>query len=51
MPVPFGTDVRVQFGEPIARRPDEDPTEVLERCRAFAQDTLDEWHRSSANST
>ena len=51
MPVPFGTDVRVRFGEPIARHPDEDPTEVLEQCRQFAQDTLDDWHRGSAEPT
>ena len=51
MPVPFGTDVRVRFGEPIARHPDEDPAEVLEQCRQFAQDTLDDWHRGSHEPT
>lgn len=47
MPVPFGTRVRVRVGTPIERTPDENPSEVLERCRAFAAATLGEWHTGS----
>ncbi|MDJ0790635.1 MAG: lysophospholipid acyltransferase family protein [Acidimicrobiia bacterium] len=47
MPVPYGTDVRVRFGAPIERHADEDPAEILERCRVFAQATLDEWHHDA----
>lgn len=37
-PVPFGARVRVRFGEPIPRRPDEDPAEILERCFEWASE-------------
>lgn len=47
LPIPFGTSVRVRFGTPIVRSRDESPEEVLERCRTFALDTLDAWHRGS----
>lgn len=46
-PIPFGTDVRVRFGEPIAREPDEDAAAIASMCRAFAEATLDAWHRGS----
>jgi len=49
-PIPFGTDVRVRFGEPIARTPDEDAEAIAARCRDFTQSTLDEWHRGSERS-
>jgi 1-acyl-sn-glycerol-3-phosphate acyltransferase len=46
-PVPFGTHVRVAFGEPIPRRPDEDAEAVLERCREWAEMMLDSWDGGS----
>lgn len=47
-PVPYGTDVRMRFGDPIARSPGEDPAVVVAGCRAFAEATLEEWHRGQA---
>lgn len=46
-PIPYGAAVRVRFGEPIARREDESPTEVLDRCRTWIETTIDGW-RSEA---
>lgn len=46
-PIPYGTKVRVRFGEPILRRPGESPVEVLDRCQAWIAETLQEWR--SAN--
>ncbi len=43
-PIPYGTHVRVRFGEPIDRSPDEEPREIVERCAAWAQGVLEEWH-------
>jgi 1-acyl-sn-glycerol-3-phosphate acyltransferase len=42
-PIPYGTRVRVRFGDPIQRTPDEDPAEITQRCARWAQDVLDEW--------
>jgi 1-acyl-sn-glycerol-3-phosphate acyltransferase len=47
LPVPFGTQVRVAFGEPIRRSPDEDPQVVLEQCRKWAAETLTRWNEES----
>jgi 1-acyl-sn-glycerol-3-phosphate acyltransferase len=44
-PIPYGTRVRVRFGEPIERTPDEDAGEITERCASWAQNVLDEWKR------
>ena len=46
-PVPFGTHVRVAFGEPIHRSADEDPEAVLEQCRTWAVETLAGWNEGS----
>ena len=43
LPVPFGTHVRVAFGEPIRRDTDEDPQVILEQCRMWASETLTRW--------
>lgn len=43
-PIAWGTKVRVRFGTPIERRPDEDPAVVIEECRQFAEATLSDWH-------
>lgn len=48
LPVPYGTRVRVRFGEPIARVPGEDADAIIERCRAFTAATLEEWHTGTA---
>jgi len=45
-PIPFGTRVRVKFGEPIPRTGEEDPEEIVEYCRQWAVDQLVSWHRS-----
>ncbi len=44
-PVPFGTQVNVAFGTPIPRTPDEDPEDILDRCQAWSNDTLDRWSK------
>lgn len=41
-PVPFGTTVRVRFGEPIPRKPG-DSAEMIERAESFIGATLEEW--------
>ncbi|MFV1999431.1 MAG: lysophospholipid acyltransferase family protein [Acidimicrobiia bacterium] len=51
LPVPFGTRVRVRFGEPIFRSTDENPEAVVEQCRSWADEVLDSWHQGSAPST
>ncbi|MDH3499311.1 MAG: 1-acyl-sn-glycerol-3-phosphate acyltransferase [Acidimicrobiia bacterium] len=47
MPVPFGTQVRVYFGDPIDRTPDEDLDATLDRVRQEIAATLHRW-RSTA---
>lgn len=42
-PVPYGAAVHVRFGEPIARVRGESPTEILERCRVWIEETIGEW--------
>jgi 1-acyl-sn-glycerol-3-phosphate acyltransferase len=42
-PIPYGTTVRVRFGEPLFRRPGESPVEILDRCQAWISQTLQEW--------
>ena len=49
-PVPFGTRVRVRFGEPIERRPDEDRMALLARTRAEIEATLEGWRAEEAAS-
>lgn len=46
-PIPFGTRVRVRFGDPIARSPEEDRRRVLESMRDEIAATLDEWRDDS----
>jgi 1-acyl-sn-glycerol-3-phosphate acyltransferase len=42
-PVPFGTTVRMYFGDPIERHRDEDPDALLERARGEIAAKLEEW--------
>jgi 1-acyl-sn-glycerol-3-phosphate acyltransferase len=42
-PVPWGVRVRVRIGAPIARRPGEDPLELLDRVRDEIGATLAQW--------
>lgn len=42
-PIPYGTRVRVRFGDPIEREPDEDPAEIVQRCAQWADGVLEEW--------
>ena len=51
LPVPFGTRVRVRFGEPISRSGDEEPAAIVNQCHSWASDVLDSWHQGSAPST
>ena len=44
-PIPFGTRVRVKFGEPIPRTPAQDAIEITQRIERWAVDQLAEWHR------
>jgi 1-acyl-sn-glycerol-3-phosphate acyltransferase len=46
-PIPFGTRVRVMFGEPIERDSEEDPEAIAERCHLWASEVLDSWNRGS----
>lgn len=43
LPVPFGTTVRVRFGDPIPRRPDEDERTLLTEVRSSIEATLEGW--------
>jgi len=43
LPVPFGTRIRVRVGDPIERRPDEKPLEILALCRQEMTKTLEGW--------
>ena len=47
LPVPFGTRIRVRFGDPIPRDDEKDPARMLERARRDIEDTLVRW-RSEA---
>ena len=51
LPVPFGTRVKVAFGEPIPRGVDEDPEVVLEQCQKWAAETLTRWNGESGFTT
>ena len=42
-PVPFGIHIRVRIGDPIERRPGEDPKAILREAREAIQDTLEQW--------
>jgi len=43
LPVPFGTRIRVRFGDPIARDEEKDAGRMLERVRTEIEDTLVRW--------
>ncbi len=43
-PIPFGTHVRVRFGEPFAQSVTDDPAEVADRCFRWAADVLASWN-------
>lgn len=47
MPVPFGTRVRIRFGEPIPRTPG-DQAGVIDQAEAFIAATLAEWRPATA---
>ncbi len=46
-PVPFGTRVRVRFGDPIPRSPDEDRREMLRTVRKEIEAALERWRNVS----
>ena len=48
-PVPYGAAVHVRFGEPIARIRGESPTEILDHCRTWIEETIDEWRSGDAS--
>ena len=43
LPVPFGTEVRLRIGDPIARREGEDPEALLLEVREEIEKTLQRW--------
>lgn len=43
-PVPFGTKVKVAFGDPIARGDDVDPAAIIETCHDWSADVLARWN-------
>lgn len=51
LPVPFGTRIRVRFGDPIPRGAEPDPSRLLERVRAEIEDTLVRWRAAGHGST
>jgi len=42
-PVPFGTEIRISFGDPIERQAGEDPADLMERARVEIAATLRGW--------
>lgn len=42
-PIPFGTRLRVHFGEPMERHEGDDPTELLARAEKTIRATLERW--------
>ncbi|MBT8202489.1 MAG: 1-acyl-sn-glycerol-3-phosphate acyltransferase [Acidimicrobiia bacterium] len=49
-PVPFGTTVRVRFGDPIPREPG-DAAAIAKQAEAWIGATLDEWHSTTNEPT
>jgi 1-acyl-sn-glycerol-3-phosphate acyltransferase len=47
LPVPFGTRIRVRFGDPILRDEEKDPGRMLERVRTEIEDTLVRWREEA----
>ena len=45
-PIPFGTRVRVRFGDPIPRLPNEDRRAVLQAVNREIEATLEEWREA-----
>jgi 1-acyl-sn-glycerol-3-phosphate acyltransferase len=45
-PIPFGTRVRMRFGDPIPRNPNEDRRAVLQAVHREIEATLEEWRRA-----
>ena len=45
MPVPFGTRIRMSIGDPIERRPDEDPIELLADVHRQIATNLETWRK------
>jgi len=50
-PIPFGTRVRVEFGEPVARRTTEDADSVAARCQDWASEVLASRERGEGTSS
>lgn len=48
LPVPFGTTIRVRFGDPIPRDEEKDPGRMLERVRTEIEDTLVAWRAEAS---
>ncbi|MDH3306339.1 MAG: 1-acyl-sn-glycerol-3-phosphate acyltransferase [Acidimicrobiia bacterium] len=48
LPIPFGTEVRIRFGEPMARQVGERVSDVLEDVRTTISGTLDQWRAEPA---
>jgi len=46
-PVPFGSRVRVAFGDPISRGSHDDPEAITEQCREWAAGVLVCWNEGS----
>jgi hypothetical protein len=42
-PVPYGTTVRIAFGDPIARSPGDEEL-VTKQAETWIGETLDAWH-------
>lgn len=42
-PIPFGSGVKIRFGEPFEREPDESGAAIVEACRVFIADALEGW--------
>jgi 1-acyl-sn-glycerol-3-phosphate acyltransferase len=47
-PVPFGIELKVWIGDPIARHADEDPAELIHEVRSQIEKTLERWRGGEA---
>ncbi len=50
-PIPFGTRVRVKFGEPLPRRSTENAESIAAHCQEWADQVLSSWERGVETSS
>ncbi len=45
LPVPYGTRIKVRFGDPIPRSADNTPAQILDRAHEVIEETLVRWRK------